>query len=63
MAFYLYISEKIKHMEQYEDDSHTFSHVDDWLDDDEEDDDWDDDQDEDCLERGGCMPDPEDFDD
>ena len=52
-------------MENYnEDDANTFDHVDDWPDDDEDDDDdWDDDEDQDCSERGGCMPDPEDFDD
>jgi hypothetical protein len=49
-------------MENHDED--TFDHVDDWLDDDEEDDeDWDDDEEENYSERGGCMPDPEDFDD
>lgn len=46
-------------------DPDSFDHVDDWLDADEEEE-WDDEQEEDeedaCPARGGCMPDPEDFD-
>lgn len=42
----------------------SFDHIDDWQDGDFKDDDNDfEDNDENSEERGGCMPDPEDFDD
>lgn len=45
-------------------DPQEFNHVDDWTDDDFNEEDEDDpEEDDDCAATGGCMPDPEDFDD
>ncbi len=48
----------------YTPDPQEFDHVDDWTDEDFKEENEDDfEEDDDCATTGGCMPDPEDFDD